>query len=199
MSVYLALVHYPVCNKNGEVVATSITNLDIHDLARSAKTFGAKGLFFVTPVPSQQWFARRIIVHWSKGVGAAYNPTRREAFELVRLVDDLSAVAETIRTETGHEVRLVATTARQWPNAISFANLRRRIETSEEAHCLLFGTGWGFPTALFDHVDFVLEPIRGLGDYNHLSVRAAVAIILDRLMTPPGQQEARKPECERTG
>jgi hypothetical protein len=189
MPLYLALVHYPVCNKNGEVVATSITNLDIHDLARSAKTFGAQGVFFVTPVPSQQWFARRIIVHWSKGVGAVYNPTRKEALELVRMADDVAAVAEAIAAEAGREPWLVATTAKHRPNAIGFADLRRRIETSDAPYCLLFGTGWGLHSELFEQVDFVLEPIYGSGDYNHLSVRAAVAIVLDRLM---GRIEPRK-------
>jgi hypothetical protein len=192
MSLYLALVHYPVCNKNGAMVATSITNLDIHDLARSAKTFGACGLFFVTPVPSQQWFARRIIVHWSKGVGAVYNPTRKEALELVRMANDLAAVAEAIRAETGRDPRLVATTAKQRPNAIGFAALRRQIETSGEPYCVIFGTGWGLHPELFDQVDFVLEPICGPSNYNHLSVRAAVAIVLDRLMGRVEQQD--KPE-----
>jgi hypothetical protein len=196
MSLYLALVHYPVSNKKGEVVATSITNLDIHDLARSAKTFGAQGVFFVTPVPSQQWFARRIIVHWSKGVGAVYNPTRKEALELVRLVDDLSAVADAIRAETGRDAHFVATTAKQRPNAIGFADLRRRIETSDEPYCLIFGTGWGLQAELFEQVDFVLEPIRGASDYNHLSVRAAVAIVLDRLMGRGAQQN--EPENGKT-
>ena len=181
-SLYLALIHYPVCNKKGEVVATSITNLDIHDLARSAKTFGARGVYFVTPVPSQQWFARRIIVHWSKGVGAAYNPTRKEALELVRLVDNLEAVSEAIHNETGQRPLLVATTAKQRANAISYGDLRQRIQTCEEPYCVVFGTGWGLHADLFDQMDFVLEPISGPGEYKHLSVRAAVAIVLDRLI-----------------
>ncbi|MBM3335910.1 RNA methyltransferase [Candidatus Sumerlaeota bacterium] len=180
--LYIALVHYPVSNKRGEVVATSITNLDIHDLARSARTFGVRGVYFVTPVPSQQWFARRIIVHWSKGVGAAYNPTRKEAVELVRLVDNLEAVSNAIHSETGRRPLLVATTARQRANAISYGELRQRIQTSEEPHCVVFGTGWGLHSDLFDQMDFVLEPIRGPGEYRHLSVRAAVAIVLDRLI-----------------
>lgn len=182
MSLYLALVHYPVSNKKGELVTTSITNLDIHDLARAAKTYGADGLFFVTPVPSQQWFARRIIVHWSKGVGSVYNPTRKEALELVRLVDDLEAVADAIREQTGRDAQFVATTAKRLPHAMSCGDLRRRLETSTEPYCLVFGTGWGLHPELFEQLDFVLEPIEGPGEYNHLSVRAAVAIILDRLM-----------------
>ncbi len=33
-----------------------------------------------------------------------------------------------------------------------------------------------------DNADFFLEPIKGPSDYNHLSVRSAVAIVLDRLL-----------------
>jgi hypothetical protein len=35
--------------------------------------------------------------------------------------------------------------------------------------------------SLLDRADIVLNAILGPGDYNHLSVRAAVSIILDRL------------------
>lgn len=189
MSLYLALVHYPVTNKKGECVATSITNLDIHDLARSAKTFGAEGLYLVTPVPSQQWFARRIIIHWSKGVGAAYNPTRKEALELAHLVDNMDAVAQGIEEETGRKPVFVATTAKQRPNALRYEDMRRRINgESDDPVCLVFGTGWGLHPDLFEKMDFVLDPIEGPGTYNHLSVRSAVAIILDRLMGKRGEE-----------
>jgi hypothetical protein len=46
---------------------------------------------------------------------------------------------------------------------------------------LLLGTGWGLAAEVLDRVDDVLEPIAGAGPYNHLSVRAAAAIMLDRL------------------
>ena len=35
---------------------------------------------------------------------------------------------------------------------------------------------------VFARADMVLEPIVGAGKYNHLSVRGAAAIILDRLL-----------------
>ena len=47
---------------------------------------------------------------------------------------------------------------------------------------LVFGTGWGLAPEVFDRGWTVLEPIRGRGVYNHLPVRAAAAIILDRLL-----------------
>lgn len=33
--------------------------------------------------------------------------------------------------------------------------------------------------------DYIVEPIYGAGTYNHLCVRSAVAIILDRLLGEP--------------
>jgi hypothetical protein len=47
---------------------------------------------------------------------------------------------------------------------------------------LLFGTGWGLTQALIDRADCLLDPIEGVSDYNHLPVRAAAAVVLDRLM-----------------
>ena len=34
----IALVHHPVLDKGGAIVTTALTNLDVHDLARSART-----------------------------------------------------------------------------------------------------------------------------------------------------------------
>lgn len=39
----------------------------------------------------------------------------------------------------------------------------------------------GLIEEVMESSDYILEPIRGKAVYNHLSVRAAVAIILDRL------------------
>jgi hypothetical protein len=45
----------------------------------------------------------------------------------------------------------------------------------------MLGTGFGLAPAVRERADLALEAIRGIGDYNHLSVRAAASIILDRL------------------
>ncbi len=43
MDIYIGLVHHPVRNRHGETVATAVTNLDIHDIARAARTYGIRG------------------------------------------------------------------------------------------------------------------------------------------------------------
>jgi hypothetical protein len=49
-------------------------------------------------------------------------------------------------------------------------------------HLLVFGTAWGLAEAFISEADYILEPITGSPDYNHLSVRTAAGIILDRLL-----------------
>ncbi|MBP1726316.1 MAG: hypothetical protein H6Q51_1614, partial [Deltaproteobacteria bacterium] len=60
MSVYVALLHYPVYNRNGHVVCSAITNLDIHDIARAARTYGVSGFYVITPLEEQQLLLDRL-------------------------------------------------------------------------------------------------------------------------------------------
>jgi hypothetical protein len=55
------------------------------------------------------------------------------------------------------------------------------LHEENRAFLLLFGTAWGLDPTVIDTADYTLEPIRGRTDYNHLSVRSAVAIVVDRL------------------
>lgn len=181
--VYIALLHYPVYNKTGKVVASAITNLDLHDLARMTVTFGLARYYVVTPLELQRKLAQKLMSHWLKGPGADKNWTRQEAFRRVELLEDLKPALEEIKAETGNSPRLVATTAREMKGQVSFARLRKLMaEHEEQSWLVLFGTGWGLTEEfMLSDCDYILEPIRGSADYNHLSVRAAAAIILDRL------------------
>ncbi|NLI91409.1 MAG: RNA methyltransferase [Peptococcaceae bacterium] len=180
--LYLALIHAPVYNKNMEQVATSITNLDLHDIARSSVTFGVAAYYVVHPAPAQQHLAQRIMGFWREGYGAEYNPNRYEAFERVRLVSCLDEVLEDIRRQhQAKNVYTVATDARLYPNTIDYPDLRRKLEETEDIYLLLLGTGWGLLKEEMEKADFILRPVYGHGEYNHLSVRSAAAIILDRL------------------
>lgn len=183
--IYMALLHYPVYNKQGEVVASAITNHDLHDLARLCITFGLKGYFVVNPLELQRKLAERLIQHWLTGPGADYNWTRKEAFKLVKVVADLEEAKRVIEEESGAKPILVGTTARRLEGQISFSALRAKmLERKDRSWLILFGTGWGLTKEfLINEVDYVLEPILGTGDYNHLSVRSASAIILDRLFS----------------
>lgn len=178
----LALVHHPVYNKHREVVTTAVTNLDIHDIARAACTFGLQRYYLVTPSLEQQSMIKRIVGHWQDGWGASYNPDRREALGIIRVVATLDQAREDFQGHFTAPVMTVATGARERQDAISFRALRQRLQQPETPCLVTLGTGWGLTDELFTQVDATLEPIRGAGDYNHLSVRSATAIILDRLV-----------------
>ena len=179
--LYLALLHYPVYDKDRKVVTTSITNMDIHDIARSARTYGVKRYFVVTPVRTLQALAEKILDHWEHGYGSTYNETRKDALALVTLANDLDSAIQTIQQEAGERPRLVATSARAGARRVTFAEMRRRVEAANPPLLLILGTGWGLTEEVLERADDILEPIRGVGEYNHLSVRAAAAILLDRL------------------
>ena len=180
--IHIALMHYPVYDQHERVVATALTTLDIHDLARLAKTYGIKGFYIVTPLRSQQALANRLIAHWVTGWGARYNPTRQEALALVKMADDLESVAQEIEREEGQRAMTVATAARRHPLARPFKEVAELLrKKGNTPYLLLFGTGWGMTKELIEQCNYVLEPIEGNG-YNHLSVRTAAAIILDRLL-----------------
>lgn len=179
--LYLALLHYPVYDKHRAVVTTAVTNLDVHDIARVARTFGVRAYWVCTPVVTLRRLVDRIVGHWREGPGAAYNPTRREALAVVRLAAELDDVVAEVERETGSLPFLVATTARDGPGRLSFPSLQRRLAEPGPPVLLLFGTGWGLADEVLARCDAVLEPIRGVAEYNHLPVRAAAAIILDRI------------------
>lgn len=179
--LYVALLHYPVYNREGRVVTTAIANMDIHDIARAAKTYGIKCFYIVNPIPAQQNFAHEIIRHWRKGYGAGFNLFRKEAFELIGIRKDLDEVLTEIKSETGCMPKTVVTGANLKERLLTFGELKNILRNDDLPYLLIFGTGSGIADEVVKKADFRLEPIKGVGDYNHLAVRSAVAIILDRI------------------
>ena len=180
-NLYIGLVHYPIYDKRREVVATAITNFDIHDIARCAKTFGVGGFFIITPLESQVQLVERIIRHWVEGIGSVYNPTRKESLSLVRVSRTIDEADREISDLWQTKVKRVATGASPHPKNIDFRSLRKLLKDSNTPFFILFGTGWGLTQEVKDSSNYILAPIEGK-EYNHLSVRSAVAIILDRLL-----------------
>lgn len=180
--VYIALLHHPMYNKRMDVVTTSVTNLDLHDIARAARTYNVDGFYVVHPSPNQQQLIKEIISYWQEGYGCTYNADRKEAFSILHPADDLQQVTARIEAETGQKPITIATDARIYPNTIAYHSLKEKIFNEERVYLLLFGTGWGMERELMQQCDLILEPIAADSDYNHLSVRSAVSIIIDRLL-----------------
>jgi len=181
MSLSVALVHYPIKNKQGEIVTTSVTNLDIHDIARSCKTFGVKKFYIVTPLLPQQQLVERIINHWKQEQSFLYNPDRSHAFELIEVISSLNDLPKNVLLKT---LATGANLQENHPKIKTTAEIRKNLEKLEtldtqEEFLLIFGTGFGLAEEVLESSTYFLPPLQCLStEYNHLSVRSAVAIYL---------------------
>jgi hypothetical protein len=180
---YIGLVHGPVKNKRGEEVTTSVTNLDIHDIARSARTFGFHRYFIITSIGLQKDLVGRILGHWETDKGSVYNPDRSDALKDVELADTIESAQAKIEVLEGKKPYVVVTGANFETYDGKEKTLVERLRLDDRPMLLLFGTGWGLTASVVESADFRLEPIFGRAQdgYNHLSVRSAVAIYCDRL------------------
>ena len=189
--LYLALVHYPVLNRKSEIIASAFTNLDLHDMARTARTYEVPACYIVTPLQDQQMLIKRLLDHWSEGAGKELHPDRQDALKRLKTADDIAGVKEDIRAECGEYPLVWATTATDRSKNLAHRQARRLLVNAQRPYLLLFGTAWGLAPAVLEDADAVLGPIKGRGDYNHLSVRCAAAILVDRLL----HMDNRKTKC----
>jgi len=187
--VYLALVHFPIRDKTGRTITTSVTNLDLHDLARTGRTYGLRGYFVVTPIEAQRALVEHVLSYWREGRGGERVPQRAQALSIVRPVTDLDAALDAVRAEEGAAPELYTTCARDRGEALGYAAAAARIAARERPVMLVFGTGYGLADAVVARTDVHLAPVRPRG-YNHLPVRSAVSIILDRLFGDDGADGA---------
>ncbi|MFI3272567.1 MAG: tRNA (guanosine(37)-N1)-methyltransferase TrmD [Pseudomonadota bacterium] len=178
-NLFCALVHFPVMLKGKNTGATSLTNLDVHDIGRSSCTYGLGGFYVSTPIEDQKALLATLLQHWTEGAGAKSNPDRAEALGRITGVSTVQEAIEDVTKRTGQSPFIVGTSARG-AGDISPSHVREILE--ERPVLLLFGTGHGLAPELLDNCDAMLRPLRWMDGYNHLSVRAAAAIILDRLL-----------------
>jgi hypothetical protein len=183
MKLYLGLVHHPIKNKLGELVTTSVTNLDIHDISRSCRTFGVKNYFIITPFAAQKVLVDSILGHWEGDAANAFNPDRQDALSIARCVESIDVAIEAITKIEGQRPLIAVTGANFESFDGDVSQLTKKCESGNMPCFLLFGTGWGLHPIALEKAEFKLSPIvsKNADGYNHLSVRSAVAIYLDRL------------------
>jgi hypothetical protein len=148
-------------------------------------TFGIDLCYIVSPLARQREIAEKLIHHWIHGYGATYNPDRGQALQRVRIMQDIDAMI----ADYGNDSRplIVGTSSRERPGKMMSCNdFNSFVEQGRQSALVLFGTGWGLTEAVVDRCDRMLEPISGPGDYNHLSIRVALGIILDRIFSKRG-------------
>jgi tRNA (guanine37-N1)-methyltransferase len=182
VKVDLALIHYPVINKNQEIIGSAVTNLDLHDIARAARTYGVGSLYVVTPYSDQQELFQELLDHWLTGHGAEYNSKRGEALSLVHICDDLDELFARVTEKWQQRPIVLATCAQEKHSSIWPYRVVRQKIADGECFLILFGTAWGLAQEVIEAGEGILPPISGSGSYNHLSVRSAAAIVLDRLL-----------------
>lgn len=179
----VALMHYPTFDRQKNIVATNITNFDIHDIARACRVYGVDRYYLVHPSQDQLFFVERVLDHWKVGEGSKFNPMRRTALIDVYTAKNL----EELKKHWGHpEAKTIATSARtlEGQKHYTFSSLKTELLHQEEPILLLFGTGFGLIPDFVANCHGILEPIKGASqdNYRHLSVRSAVSICLDRLL-----------------
>lgn len=181
---FVSLLHDRMIDKQEKMVTTSLTLLDIHDIARSSRTYGISKFFIQHSSPVLRDLAHTLTSHWQTGYGATYNPDRKEALSVIQVVTSLKDIEDSLRSSFRRVVK-VATSAKAGGNRCTFHSLRSEMhQQSDTAYLLMLGTGWGMSDELLEEADLFLEPINGPTPYNHLSVRSACAIMLDRLCSP---------------
>ena len=181
-SHYVALMHSDVLiGEERKPGVTSVTSIDIHDIARSSKTYGIDGFFIVTPLLDQQKIVQKMLDFWKKGIGFEYNRCRYDAIQLVQLIGSLNEVIKKIEEREGKKPLVIATSAQltDAQQVVSFYD-QKKVWAIDRPVLMLFGTGQGLSSSVIEQCDYLLLPIDGFSEFNHLSVRSAVAIILDR-------------------
>lgn len=180
--VAVALLHYPVLDRAGKEVTTAITNLDVHDIARSSFTYGLERYFVVHPILAQRQLVERVREHWVTGAGRLRIPDRQYPLRAVEVVPDLDTACSA--WSEGEAFELWTTSAAETEGALTHAEARCALASPGPRTLIVFGTGWGLSPCVHQRASRRLAPIRSPrpDGYNHLSVRAAAAILFDRLL-----------------
>jgi hypothetical protein len=172
----LVLLHHPVVDRTGAVITSTIDHFDVMDGSRLALTYGLDGFVVVNPEPSQRALMERLLRH---GADEAGRERERGTFTRTSWAPDLATVVADIVARTGRAPLVVTTSARPDGADIDFATLRASMSDAQVV--LVLGKAWGLAPAAFAASDRRLVPIDAGTGFNHLSVRSAMAILVDRL------------------
>lgn len=182
------LVHYPVSLGPKKIGASSLTNLDIHDIARISRSYAMGSFYPVTPLHDQLRVLEEILRHWTRGPGGTGNADRAQALGLVQPATSLEEAVAHMTAQHGTRPRLVASSA-VWPAKGKASKPERMPMTPRDVRrwcdqgpvMLCLGTAQGLAPEVLEQCEGTLRPVRFLG-YNHLSVRSAAAILADRIL-----------------
>ena len=179
--VYAALVHSPVLDRRGNRSTTAVTGLDLSDIARSCRTYGIDRFLVVTPLSSQRELVKTMARHWTEGGGGKANPSRKEAFSVLKTEASLSGAIDRITKREKEPPLVIGTTAKKREGSFHWLEAKKKILREKKAVLFVFGTGSGLHEEVLEQCSLVLQPLSGgAEDYNHLSVRTAAGVVFDR-------------------
>lgn len=179
---YCLLLHNDVMMPNGEVGSSSVTSIDIHDIARSSATYGIKKFFVITRIEAQKKLVEKFLSFWQCGKGAEYNQNRSFAIERVFCYSEIEYAIEKIEEVEGKKPICIVTSSRReigHSNMITY-NDQGSLWVLNRPILFIFGTAHGISPKLMEKIEYRLLPIEGFEEFNFLSVRSAAAIIFDR-------------------
>lgn len=181
--IHLILRHDQVLGREGQIIHANVTQIDLHDFSRLSMTYGLGGFHAVTEITAQHRICGEILDYWRQGPGKSYNPDRVAALDKLHIHADFEACLALIEAQTGKSPLLLATSAKEDHKNVDFASVPSIMKDSGRPLAILFGTAWGLSAEQMNRCDGVLPPICGQHGYNHLSVRCAAAIIVDRIFS----------------
>ena len=170
--IAVALVHHPVLTRTGETGTTAITSIDVHDFARSCAFYNVAPVYLVHPAQGMHALIGDMTDYYLNGAGGERNPGRREVLKAIRCVSSFEDIPGL------SDYKLWYTSAMPPKGQIIEPE---EIPKMGGKHLIVFGTGWGLDAEKMPNENGWLSPIEGVGKVRHLSVRAALAIYLDRL------------------
>lgn len=172
-SFAVALVHAPVLNKAGESSATSVSSIDVHDFARTCGFYDVSPVYIVHPAQGMQQFVKDIQRHWAASKRGELNQGRRDVLAQLKVVSSMDEVL----ADKDYQLWYTSATPPEAGVLVRPHDIREK----EGSHLLVFGTGHGLDVKNMPDENGWLYSIEGVGKVRHLSVRAALAIYLDRL------------------
>lgn len=189
--IHLALRHDNVLGRRGETIHSSVTQTDLHDFCRLTLTYGLGGFHAITAMDAQHRLCNEILDFWREGFGKSYNPDRVAALQSLHIHHSFDDLIALLTERDGEAPLLIGTSAKPCDNTLDFGDLLPIMGSSGRSAVIQFGTSWGLSDQQLHRCDRILPPIYGYDGYNHLSVRCAAAIIVDRLFTH-GTSESRR-------
>ena len=182
----MALRHDSVLGRQDKIIHANVTQIDLHDFCRLTATYDLGGFHCITEIGAQHEICQNILDFWNKGFGKDYNPDRVAALQNMRIHNNFGELLEMLTAKDGQAPLLIGTSAKPFEDnkkVLDFPAFSDIIARSGRSAVIQFGTSWGLSPEQLNRCDWVLPPIYGYDGYNHLSVRCAAAIIVDRLFS----------------